>query len=67
MSAERAYQVRCSWRGSTGVGYQHYQREHAASAPPALDSLVLSADRAFLGQPDRLNPEQLVVIAAASC
>ena len=66
MSAEHAYRVRCSWRGSTRVGYQHYHREHTASALPARDALVLSADRAFLGQPDRLNPEQLVVIATAS-
>jgi organic hydroperoxide reductase OsmC/OhrA len=28
---------------------------------------VLSADQAFLGRPDRLNPEQLVVMAAACC
>jgi organic hydroperoxide reductase OsmC/OhrA len=67
MSAEHTYRARCSWRGSTGVGYREYHREHDVSAPPARDSLALSADAAFLGQPDRLNPEQLVVMAAASC
>jgi organic hydroperoxide reductase OsmC/OhrA len=64
---EHRYRARCSWTGSTGQGYQTYRREHAASAPPAADSLVLSADRAFLGRADHLNPEQLVVLAAASC
>ncbi|MEZ0364782.1 OsmC family protein [Mycobacterium sp. pUA109] len=67
MSAEHTYRARCRWTGSTGPGYQHYQREHAASAAPAQDSLTLSADQAFLGRADHLNPEQLVVMAAASC
>ncbi|MDQ2727175.1 MAG: OsmC family protein [Actinomycetota bacterium] len=67
MSAQHRYRARCSWSGSTGEGYEHYKREHTASAPPADDSLVLSADQTFLGRPDHLNPEQLVVLAAASC
>jgi organic hydroperoxide reductase OsmC/OhrA len=61
------YRARCQWSGSTGHGYQQYRREHAATADPAQDSLVLSADPAFLGQADRLNPEQLLVMAASSC
>ncbi len=67
MSSQHHYRARCSWSGSTGEGYEHYQREHTASAPPASDSLMLSADQAFLGRSDHLNPEQLVVLAAASC
>jgi len=62
-----SYRVRCTWQGSTGVGYRDYRREHLVSAPPAHDTLTLSADPAFLGTPDRLNPEQLLVMAAASC
>ena len=61
------YQARCSWRGSTGTGYEHYRREHHASAPPASTELTLSSDPAFRGDPARLNPEQLLVLAAASC
>ncbi len=61
------YRARCQWTGSTGRGYQHYRREHTATADPAQDSLVLSADPAFLGRPEHLNPEQLVVVAASSC
>ena len=38
-----------------------------ASAPPATQQLELSSDPAFRGDPSLLNPEQLVVLAAASC
>ena len=61
------YQARCSWQGSTGLGYGQYGREHHASAPAATPSLTLSSDPAFRGDPFHLNPEQLLVLAAASC
>jgi len=38
-----------------------------ASAPPATQQLELSSDPAFRDDPSLLNPEQLVVLAAASC
>ncbi len=66
MSSVHAYRARCSWSGSTGEGYEQYRREHAGSAPPAGDSLLLSADPAFRGQAEHLNPEQLVVGTAHS-
>lgn len=37
------------------------------SATPAAAALGLSADPAFRGDPSRLNPEQLLVMAASSC
>jgi organic hydroperoxide reductase OsmC/OhrA len=61
------YLVSCSWHGSTGSGYDAYGRGHHGTAPPATSGLELSADPAFHGDPARLNPEQLVVLAAASC
>ena len=61
------YSVRCHWSGSTGAGYEAYDRAHEGSAPPAAGTLGLSADPAFRGDPGRLNPEQLVVLAASSC
>jgi organic hydroperoxide reductase OsmC/OhrA len=61
------YRALCSWSGSTADGYPAYDRAHRASAPPAEPELALSADPAFLGDPTRLNPEQLLVLAAASC
>jgi organic hydroperoxide reductase OsmC/OhrA len=59
--------VSCAWQGSTGVGYDAYERSHEANAPPARATLRLSGDPAFRGDPERLNPEQLLVMAAASC
>jgi organic hydroperoxide reductase OsmC/OhrA/SAM-dependent methyltransferase len=61
------YHARCSWRGSTGTGYRSYPRSHRGQCPPAPPVLALSADPAYRGDPARLNPEQLVVLAAASC
>lgn len=64
---QHRYDVVCSWKGSTGAGYEQYSRAHDVSAPPAQTSLALSSDPAFRGDPARLNPEQLLVMAAASC
>lgn len=61
------YATEVGWRGSTGVGYESYVRNHTATAPPAHAALELSSDPAFRGDPSRLNPEQLLVLAASSC
>jgi len=60
------YRVECAWSGSTADGYDAYDRTHtvAAGNNPAL---TLSADPAFRGDARLLNPEELVVAAAASC
>ena len=61
------YSVRCQWEGSTGVGYERYGRGHRVSAPPAAPALELSSDPAFRGDAAKINPEQLLVMAASSC
>lgn len=61
------YNSTISWSGSTAVGYDAYDRAHTAAAAPADTELELSSDPAFLGEPALLNPEQLLVMAAASC
>jgi organic hydroperoxide reductase OsmC/OhrA len=61
------YAVRCHWSGSTGVGYEAFSRVHNAETPQAEVSLRLSGDPSFGGDATLLNPEQLVVLAAASC
>lgn len=61
------YSATCSWSGSTAVGYASYDRTHTVTAPPAAGEFTLSADPAFGGNPALLNPEQLLVLAAASC
>lgn len=61
------YEATCSWQGSTASGYENYDRTHALTAPPARTGISASSDPAFRGNPDLLNPEQLLVMAAASC
>jgi organic hydroperoxide reductase OsmC/OhrA len=61
------YTASCAWQGSTGAGYDAYERTHEAQAPPASATLQLSSDPAFRGDPRLLNPEQLLVLAASSC
>lgn len=61
------YHALCRWQGSTAAGYDHYPRAHEISAAPAEATLKLSGDPAFRGDAKRLNPEQLLVMAASSC
>ena len=61
------YAATVTWRGSTAPGYQGYDRAHVGTTAPAPGELELTADPAFLGTPDRHNPEQLLLLAAASC
>jgi organic hydroperoxide reductase OsmC/OhrA len=66
------YRVRVSWTGSTAVGYDHYDRTHRWSVLDPSGTEVglsdrLSSDPAFRGDPALVNPEQLLVAAAASC
>jgi organic hydroperoxide reductase OsmC/OhrA len=61
------YNVRCHWSGSTAAGYEGFSRAHDAETPPAELSLRLSGDSSFGGDATLVNPEQLVVLAAASC
>ena len=66
------YQVQLTWAGSTGVGYDRYDRNHVLSANPSPDRptgtvVPMSSAPAFRGDPTLLDPEQLIVMAAASC
>lgn len=54
-----------NWTGSTGVGYDEYPREDELAM--AGDVVRASSAAAFLGDPSRPNPEQLLVAAASSC
>lgn len=65
--AVHRYRATCHWEGSTAGGYDAYDRAHRATAPPADAGLVLSSDPAFGGDAAHLNPESLLVMAAASC
>ncbi len=60
------YEARVRWEGSTGLGWEHYDRAHEAVAPPAEQPVELTTGESK-GDPRLLNPEQLVVMAASSC
>jgi organic hydroperoxide reductase OsmC/OhrA len=61
------YRVTSRWSGSTGVGYEDYDRTHSVSTTPPTQTLTLASDPAFRGDPALLDPEELFVIAASSC
>jgi len=65
MSSHR-YETRLSWSGSTGLGWDHYDRVHSATAPPAEQEIGLTTGESH-GDPSILNPEQLLVMSASSC
>src|SRR5687768_2247894 len=67
MGHTHTYGTDLAWEGSTAAGYDAYPRAHRLAAAPALAALDLSSDPAFRGDPDRLNPEQLLLAAASSC
>jgi organic hydroperoxide reductase OsmC/OhrA len=64
--ATNTYETRVHWTGSTGLGWDHYDRAHVAKASPAEQEVRLTTGESK-GDPSILNPEQLVLMAASSC
>ncbi len=60
------FSARTSWSGSTGVGWDNYDRAHTARAEPAKQELTVTTAEER-GNSDHLNPEQLLLMAASSC
>src|SRR5919108_3114570 len=61
------YRSQLFWEGSTGAGYEHYDRGHRVAMAPAEGELELSSDPAFRGDGSLPNPEVLLLAAASSC
>lgn len=64
-----SYQVRVAWTGNTGVGttgYKDYRRDTVTTAG-AKTELPGSSDPAFRGDPDRWNPEELLLASLSQC
>ena len=66
---EHHYEITMRWTGNTGKGtanYREYGRDHdlVAAGKPVIHA---SADPAFRGQPERWNPEELLVASLADC
>lgn len=63
------YRVDVAWTGNAGAGtasYRAYRRDHEIGAP-GKPPIPGSADPAFLGDPGRWNPEELLVAALSAC
>jgi organic hydroperoxide reductase OsmC/OhrA len=63
------YDLTVTWTGDRGSGtasYRGYSRAHEVSAP-GVPPLLGSSDPAFRGEPDRWNPEQLLVASLSQC
>ena len=69
MDLNHSYEVSTRWLGNRGTGtsgYKDYGREHTVSAN-GKSNINGSADRAFHGNTDRWNPEELLLAALSQC
>lgn len=67
---EHHYAIEVEWTGDQGSGTSDaraYRRTHLVRAAGKLHELQGSADRAFHGDRDRWNPEELLLAALADC
>jgi organic hydroperoxide reductase OsmC/OhrA len=63
-----SYDVRVAWTGNTGAGttgYADYRRDTETTAGDK--SLLGSSDPHFRGDPDRWNPEELLLTSLSQC
>ncbi|MGH6834705.1 MAG: OsmC family protein [Methylocella sp.] len=63
------YEASIVWTGNRGQGtsaYRNYGRDHVLRVA-GKPQLPMSSDPAFLGDPARYNPEELLVAAISSC
>ena len=72
MSRTHRYEVEVTWTGNTGSGtsgYRDYARDHDVSGvgTPGKPVIPGSADPAFRGDPQRWNPEELLVVSVSQC
>lgn len=68
-SRQHEYEVHVEWTGNRGggtSGYKAYNRDHVISAGTKRP-IEGSADPAFLGNPARWNPEDLLVASVSAC
>jgi organic hydroperoxide reductase OsmC/OhrA len=70
MSRHHGFAVRTEWTGNRGEGtatYRAYGRDHVVVADGKLHAIEGSSDRAFHGDAERWNPEELVIAALSQC
>lgn len=70
MPKTHRYSVTVTWTGNTGSGtsdYRSYERRHEIVAGSRKPPIPGSSDPAFRGDPERWNPEELLVASLAAC
>jgi organic hydroperoxide reductase OsmC/OhrA len=63
------YHATIAWTGNRGAGTNHYSaysRDHEIRCP-GKSVIAASSDPAFRGDPNRYNPEELLVASISSC
>ncbi|WP_049578582.1 OsmC family protein [Streptomyces sp. SBT349] len=69
-SREHEYDVTVRWTGNSGAGtagYRGYGRDNEVAATGKPVTIPGSADPAFVGDPERWNPEELLVASLSQC
>lgn len=70
MEKSHQYHLTVNWTGNLGKGtstYTGYSRNHVISAAGKSTPIQGSSDSSFRGQPERFNPEELLVAALSAC
>jgi organic hydroperoxide reductase OsmC/OhrA len=70
MEHEYHYSIDTTWTGNSGSGtkdYRAYTRDHEICAEGKIAPVPGSSDKAFLGDPARYNPEELLVASLSAC
>lgn len=69
MAKQHHYKTTVNWTGNRGEGtsgYRNYDRNHTIEAGNKA-IIPASSDPAFLGDPSRYNPEELLLASLSSC
>lgn len=64
------YQIEIRWTGNLGAGtanYRAYSRDHEVGVSGKAAAIPCSSDPAFRGDPERYNPEELLVASLSAC
>ncbi|MCW5954260.1 MAG: OsmC family protein [Propionibacteriaceae bacterium] len=70
MERDHHYEIHTTWQGDLGTGtsgYRAYSRASEVTAAGKLHPIAGSSDRPFHGDPERWNPEELLLAALSQC
>jgi organic hydroperoxide reductase OsmC/OhrA len=67
---DHRYNIQTRWTGNHGSGtsnYHAYKRDFEVAAPGKTEPILGSSDPDFQGDPERYNPEELLVASLSTC